>query len=148
MFQDPAALDWRDYVFCRDLTIKACRWCRGPIGHRGRVYCCPECAEAFSINHFWGMASWAALKRADYRCEICASTRLLEVHHKVPLEGGYRNVTCLNHQANLIALCHDCHQRTHFPVTQAMLAAAARLKREQARQAERERLAALQPFLL
>lgn len=66
----------------------------------------------------------------------------LEVHHRVPLLGQPRSMTCYNHQANLVVLCHDCHGDTHHPNRHDR----ARIAAE--RQAAQERLAAMQPALL
>jgi 5-methylcytosine-specific restriction endonuclease McrA len=61
------------------------------------------------VRHFvWTFASWWALKRADYKCQICGK-HYSEVHHIIPLNGGERNISVLNSPCNLLVLCHNCH---------------------------------------
>ncbi len=69
-------------------------------------------------------ARWQGLRRRVLSdrplCERCAAegyvTAATEVHHRTPVESG---VTAAERRrlmydaANLAALCHDCHVRTH-----------------------------------
>ena len=48
----------------------------------------------------------AVLKRDNYRCVKCGSTRNLEIDHKVSLANGGTN-----HIDNLQTLCQDCNRR-------------------------------------
>ena len=48
----------------------------------------------------------AVLKRDNYRCVNCGSTRNLEVDHDKPLANGGTN-----HIDNLQTLCQDCNRR-------------------------------------
>ena len=48
----------------------------------------------------------AVLKRDNYRCVKCGSTRNLEIDHKVSLADGGTN-----HIDNLQTLCRDCNRR-------------------------------------
>jgi 5-methylcytosine-specific restriction endonuclease McrA len=49
-----------------------------------------------------------ALARADFKCENCEATLLLEVHH---IDGNPFN----NAAQNLRVLCDDCHVAAHLP---------------------------------
>ena len=122
--------DWHRYIWCRAFEVEGCLWCRGPLNGRRAACCSPLCTKLFSEQHFWSMASEAAIKRAGYACERCGKVgrRGLEVHHKVPIGGRWqpRSMTCLNHQDNLLVLCHDCHRVTHSkqqePVASSLVA--------------------------
>ena len=48
----------------------------------------------------------AVLKRDNYRCVKCGSTRNLEIDHKVSLANGGTN-----HIDNLQTYCKDCNRR-------------------------------------
>lgn len=116
---------------------RMCRWCIQPLEDRRQIVSCsPECTRGFDLNHFWSQARHEALRRAivawvpprftprhdtwdpriaieysgHYCCAHCLeATTSPEVNHIVPVEGGARSVTCLNHQTNLEVLCHACH---------------------------------------
>lgn len=48
-----------------------------------------------------------------YLCAHCRQpTTAPEVNHIVPVVGGNRSATCLNHEENLEVLCHSCHVPT------------------------------------
>ena len=49
----------------------------------------------------------AVLKRDNYRCVKCGSTRNLEIDHKVPLAKGRSG----NKPEDLQVLCKDCNRR-------------------------------------
>jgi len=164
-------MSWREHIFCRDFSVEACLWCRRPLNGRKALCCSPTCTAAFSTNHFWSAAAPEALRRAHSTCLRCgrqpfwasrdwtpgAGLRegvnpddlvriFLEVHHRVPLLGQPRSMTCYNHQANLLVLCSDCHLETHHPGRLARLEAVA--FRQVDRERERQRLAAMQPRLV
>lgn len=48
------------------------------------------------------------LKRDDYRCRGCGTTRHLEVHHII-----FRSQGGKDEPSNLVTLCRRCHQRAH-----------------------------------
>lgn len=49
-----------------------------------------------------------ALRRAKYLCQICASDKKLEVHHrKYPIVFGTEPIE------DLTVLCHECHEHWH-----------------------------------
>ena len=48
------------------------------------------------------------LRRDDWRCQICGSTRNLQVHHK-----QLRSQQGSDDELNLITLCVDCHEEVH-----------------------------------
>jgi 5-methylcytosine-specific restriction endonuclease McrA len=48
-----------------------------------------------------------------YLCARCRQpTTAPEVNHIVPVVGGNRSATCMNHEENLEVLCHSCHVPT------------------------------------
>lgn len=47
-------------------------------------------------------------KRADYRCNHCGELKPLQAHHKIFRSHGRSDAL-----SNLVALCADCHERTH-----------------------------------
>lgn len=55
----------------------------------------------------WLTVQTAALAAAEYRCRLCNSTKLLEVHHR-----DYKRIGC-ERPADVIVLCGDCHSRHH-----------------------------------
>ena len=58
----------------------------------------------------------AALKRAGFRCEICAGKRKLEAHHN-----NYINLGSEEPKRDLVALCHACHEAVHSKTPGASL---------------------------
>lgn len=120
---------WQTFVSCVDLSERVCRLatCRAVLPPRRTAYCSDKHARAFERDHVWMAARRAARRRAKWACERCgfkpsevrrdstlratyARHELrLEVNHILPLAGGYRSVTCMNHQSNLEVLCYRCH---------------------------------------
>ncbi len=50
----------------------------------------------------------ALLKRANYLCEVCLSAPVEHRHHKLRRSQGGTNAL-----SNLLAVCHDDHERIH-----------------------------------
>ena len=48
------------------------------------------------------------LRRDGWRCQCCGSMRNLQVHHRQS-----RSLLGNDTEENLIALCDQCHKRTH-----------------------------------
>ncbi|MFH1485656.1 MAG: hypothetical protein ABIH46_06270 [Chloroflexota bacterium] len=111
-----------------------CKRCGKPLTGRRQKYCSDECRDIYCGNHFWNMARWECVHRNGYdgrrryqtRCDKCGRSidaygfngyghgwDAAEVDHLIPLEGGERNETCLNHQYLLRCLCHKCHTKRH-----------------------------------
>jgi len=94
---DPLELPLPDYV-CDD--------CRYPVkvvvSIKGRV----EYHEYLKSDH-WKKVRENSLKRAGNKCQLCASKRLLEVHHNNYANLGYENPD------DVIVLCHKCHGKHH-----------------------------------
>ena len=76
------------------------------------------CRDLYAINHFWGEARRAALRRDNYHCRRCGrevqdedrhGEDCAEVNHIEPRNGKGYGVGCWNHQDNLETLCHKCH---------------------------------------
>jgi hypothetical protein len=91
-----------------------CYWCGGELNGRRRCYCCQECCDNYYDTFCWRHAGNKALKRASNRCQTCRSsdcarTVPIEVHHIIPLNGGYRMWNVLNRQDNLKVLCVEHH---------------------------------------
>lgn len=55
----------------------------------------------------WRELAGLIRKKAEYRCQLCASPDRLEVHHRT-----YARVGC-ERIADLICLCHECHTTFH-----------------------------------
>jgi 5-methylcytosine-specific restriction endonuclease McrA len=49
------------------------------------------------------------LRRDGWRCQFCGSMSNLEVHHQ-----QFRSHSGLDHEDNLITLCHTCHLAQHY----------------------------------
>jgi 5-methylcytosine-specific restriction endonuclease McrA len=55
----------------------------------------------------WDATRKTAYRRAGYRCQLCNSSGVLNVHHKT-----YENRGC-EKDADLIVLCNKCHAKFH-----------------------------------
>lgn len=55
----------------------------------------------------WIRVRNAALKRAEYRCQLCNANKRLQVHHRTYANIGHEKA------ADVIALCDDCHKLFH-----------------------------------
>jgi hypothetical protein len=100
-------------------TTGYCFWCGGSFpDNRHRHYCSTTCSDEYHRHFRWSAASRYALIRSDYHCQICnlksEGMYGLEVHHIVPVNGGYRVVNALNCPCNLIVLCKTCHDAWHL----------------------------------
>lgn len=56
----------------------------------------------------WRELRCKAIEWAQDRCQVCYSTERLEVHHRCYGWRGHES------QANLIVLCHHCHELFHL----------------------------------
>jgi 5-methylcytosine-specific restriction endonuclease McrA len=63
-------------------------------------------AEYLSTSE-WQERRRAALKLADYRCQVCNSDTELHVHHRTYERRGYERA------ADVVVLCAGCHRRHH-----------------------------------
>jgi hypothetical protein len=65
-----------------------------------------------------------AVKKADYKCECCGKelnngdAEKAEIHHLLPIWAIYdccpeMSIHLVNHLANAVVLCHDCHCLLH-----------------------------------
>jgi hypothetical protein len=98
------------------LQLIGCGRCGQPLPPRRRSWCSDTCRQAWYIEHLWRYARAEALHRANQRCLGCGQYAT-EVDHITERHGHpLHRPTCLHHQANLRALCHDCHvhRRTVF----------------------------------
>jgi 5-methylcytosine-specific restriction endonuclease McrA len=66
-------------------------------------------SEYLRTDH-WQDTRRRALRRADYRCHLCNSGGLLDVHHRT-----YENRGC-EQSGDLIVLCRPCHAKFHDKV--------------------------------
>jgi len=96
-----------------------CGNCGKDLGPPPRWFCKgSRCAKEWRRDHQWsgpGGAKAVALKIAHGRCQRCYKLTKevgpLEVNHIEPRAGETLGKTsCANHQENLEALCHGCHQ--------------------------------------
>jgi 5-methylcytosine-specific restriction endonuclease McrA len=58
-------------------------------------------------SEHWQRKRAEALERADRACQLCASTKRLQVHHR-----SYENLGAED-DADLTVLCADCHAGFH-----------------------------------
>lgn len=56
---------------------------------------------------YWQRVRKEVLRRANYRCQVCNASTLLEVHHRTYENRGQER------EADVIALCGDCHSKFH-----------------------------------
>jgi hypothetical protein len=100
-----------------------CFWCGAELkGSKLKWYCRGHMKEYY--RHFkWRSARNWCCERQNGICANCGKRcgcrkqrggYSLEVHHIVPLQGGWkRYFSAYNLPWNLIGLCHDCHQEVH-----------------------------------
>ena len=102
-----------------------CAWCGGKLpltkaGNipKGRVFCKRACSDLFSMNHNWGWARRAAIRRDKGRCVTCGVAQnapdwaKLEVNHIHSLaDQGIKGYAfgCHHHLDNLETLCRPHH---------------------------------------
>lgn len=65
-------------------------------------------SEYLQTKH-WKDTRKRALHKAQYKCQLCSSTKNLEVHHNTYENRGNEK------DEDLIVLCHDCHNNYHNP---------------------------------
>jgi hypothetical protein len=63
--------------------------------------------DAYLKTEAWQIRRSQALKDAKNRCQLCYSTKLLNVHHKTYERRGHEL------PEDLIVLCNDCHAKHH-----------------------------------
>jgi 5-methylcytosine-specific restriction endonuclease McrA len=85
-----------------------CDRCLAPLVGRRVRWCSDACADWFRDNHRYTNARWRVRER-DGACVRCGSAYDLEVDHIVAAKGQHGVISCIHHQDNLRALCHDCH---------------------------------------
>jgi len=89
--------------------------CGNLLPKRRRRWCSNKCRLRYEHslldNHYWGHARKAALKRANYKCELCGIGKegKLEVNHRVPLVGSGYGPSHKHHLSNLQVVCHKEH---------------------------------------
>lgn len=82
----------------------------------------PEELAAMPYNDFlktryWQIIRNKKLQSVGKKCELCAATGELHVHHKTYEHHGYELVFW---ETDLIVLCKDCHAKHHDKVAGAM----------------------------
>lgn len=65
-----------------------------------------EYAEYLKTDHWQEMRA-KALERAGYKCQLCSSEEMLQVHHNTYKNIGNEKLT------DLVVLCRGCHSRFH-----------------------------------
>ena len=67
-----------------------------------------EDAEYLKSPHWQSVRLWA-LERAEKRCQLCAATGKLDVHHNTYDRVGHER------PSDVVVLCRDRHSRFHEP---------------------------------
>ena len=62
--------------------------------------------EYLQTDH-WKHTRKSALKRAEYRCQLCNGDAMLQVHHRTYERRGHERAS------DLIVLCRQCHKDFH-----------------------------------
>lgn len=90
-----------------------CGGCGQPLPKYRRRWCSDACRTAWYINHLWSFARNEAMHRASKRCLGCGA-KATEVDHIEERRGlPIHKPSCLHHQPNLRALCHNCHVKRY-----------------------------------
>lgn len=93
------AVNFITRIETRDYPEVAAHWHREAIPAYSKDYtftysCCSMCLKPAGLPEYKWQESLA---------------RRLEVDHILPMNGGNRALTCMNHQENLRVICHECH---------------------------------------
>lgn len=67
----------------------------------------PQTYAEYLRSPHWQEVRKEALKRANYRCQVCNADKPLDVHHRTYERLGSEL------DADVIALCRDCHNLFH-----------------------------------
>lgn len=91
------------------LHPSGCGMCGAELTGRRRRWCSDDCANRYYRNHVWNVARWEAHVRAGHKCVGCGA-RSEEIDHITERNGHpIGQHSCLHHQDNLRAVCHNCH---------------------------------------
>jgi len=63
----------------------------------------------YLLSDLWGKRRYAALERADFKCELCGEIDSLEVHHKTYERLGNED------PSDLVVMCNGHHWIEHIP---------------------------------
>mgnify|MGYP000739796043 CR=1 FL=1 len=63
--------------------------------------------EKYLESNHWKEIRKKALKRAGYKCQLCASNKELNVHHNTYKNLGHEDLN------DLVVLCRNCHKKFH-----------------------------------
>ena len=85
-----------------------CPVCGRPIPKGRRSWCSDECRHWWRRQFDWNYICAVIKERDDYKCRICGSYDLLEVHHISPWR-----ISRDNSDENLITVCFHCHMNLH-----------------------------------
>lgn len=80
-----------------------CAACRGGVAQKWTK---ATYADYLQSDH-WKQTRGKALKRAGYKCQLCAETNGLQVHHNDYTRLGGEL------QTDLVVLCSECHKTHH-----------------------------------
>lgn len=86
-----------------------CWRCGRPLTSRRKKWCSSDCEDAYWVQHYWGLARTAAMRRDKYKCVKCGA-HAQEVNHIEPLVGRGYHSGCVHHLSNLESLCQTCHK--------------------------------------
>jgi hypothetical protein len=96
---DHGALDWNS--FCEQCLRRSLEIQTTIEALRRMRY-----ADYLRTRH-WQSLRLSKLEQAHRRCELCFSSKALEVHHKTYTNRGNEILS------DLIVLCHPCHSKFH-----------------------------------
>lgn len=86
---------------------------------RKRKYCDVQCMRKAFVNKGYSRSQTRSchssaqkivflIEEREKRCEVCGSTRHIDVHHN---DGNFHN----NSSENLLVVCRSCHMKIHNP---------------------------------
>jgi hypothetical protein len=115
----------------RDVSPRACALCATQFApgilNPKQKYCSPRCTARAASRAYYvregaesqtkrarkyraGRNWQQAMERAGFKCEICAATRRLHVHHR---DGTGEDAKGNHGLGNLVVLCNSCHSKIH-----------------------------------
>ena len=71
--------------------------------------------ERYLSSHEWALIARAARRQANYRCELCDRSGVLEVHHRTYVRFEHEWLE------DLIVLCETCHRHVHDRLPRPLL---------------------------
>lgn len=70
--------------------------------------------DLYLNSKHWKHTSLKAIKRADYKCQICGTRKYtLNVHHNCYYDNNSNNILYWERKTDLICVCTRCHKIIH-----------------------------------